>query len=66
MNKLQLPQAKLLYAVSELYRKRRIDETEKRMLKGTYQSIQKKSSLTTWRSLNFWSRMKMKDNFLTS
>ncbi len=66
MNKLQLPQAKLLYAVSELYRKRRIDETEKRMLKGTYRSIQKKSSLTTWRSLNFWSRMKMKDNFLTS
>jgi hypothetical protein len=35
MNKLQLPQAKLLYAVSEIYRKRRIDETEKRILKGT-------------------------------
>jgi len=27
MNKLQLPQAKLLYAVSEIYRKRQIDET---------------------------------------
>ena len=36
MNKLQLPQAKLLYAVSEIYRKRRIDETEKRILKGNY------------------------------
>lgn len=34
MNKLQLPQAKLLYAVSEIYRKRQIDETEKRILKG--------------------------------
>jgi hypothetical protein len=34
MNKLQLPQAKLLYAVGELYRKRIIDETEKRILKG--------------------------------
>ena len=35
MNKLQLPQSKLLYAISELYRQRRIDETEKRILKGT-------------------------------
>lgn len=34
MNKLQLPQAKLLFAVSELYRKRLINETEKRILKG--------------------------------
>ena len=34
MNKLQLPQAKLLYATGEAYRKRKIDETEKRMLKG--------------------------------
>lgn len=46
MNKLQLPQAKLLYAVSEIYRKRRIDETEKRILKGTPFSMQKRSSLT--------------------
>lgn len=36
MNKLQLPQAKLLYAVGEAYRKRMIDETEKRILKGIY------------------------------
>ena len=36
MNKLQLPQAKLLYAVGEAYRKRMIDETEKRILKGTH------------------------------
>jgi hypothetical protein len=42
MNKLQLPQAKLLYAVSEIYRKRRIDETEKRILKGTpHQNLEK-------------------------
>jgi hypothetical protein len=34
MNKLQLPQAKLLYATGEAYRKRKIDETEKRLLKG--------------------------------
>jgi hypothetical protein len=33
MNKLQLPQAKLLFAIAELYRKRQIDETEKRILK---------------------------------
>jgi hypothetical protein len=36
MNKLQLPQAKLFYAVSEAYRKRMIDETERRLLKGTH------------------------------
>lgn len=42
MNKLQLPQAKLLYAISELYRKRRIDETEKRMLKGKALPIQRR------------------------
>jgi hypothetical protein len=35
MNKLQLPQAKLFYAVGEAYRKRMIDETEKRILKGS-------------------------------
>ena len=35
MNKLQLPHAKLFYAVGEAYRKRLIDETEKRILKGT-------------------------------
>ena len=34
MNKLQLPQAKLFYAVGEAYRKRMIDETERRVLKG--------------------------------
>lgn len=35
MNKLQLPHAKLFYVVGEAYRKRLIDESEKRMLKGT-------------------------------
>lgn len=35
MNKLQLPHAKLFYAVGEAYRKRMIDETEKRILKGS-------------------------------
>lgn len=38
MNKLQLPQAKLLFAIAELYRKRQIDETEKRILKGKHLS----------------------------
>lgn len=60
MNKLQLPQAKLLYAVSEIYRKRRIDETEKRILKGTPTPIQRRSSLTMSRSTSFLSRTRRK------
>ena len=36
MNKLQLPHAKLFYVVGEAYRKRLIDETEKRILKGIW------------------------------
>ena len=36
MNKLQLPQAKLLWAVSQAYRQRKIDETQKRLLKGMW------------------------------
>lgn len=60
MNKLQLPQAKLLYAIAELYRKRRIDETEKRMLKGNLKLIQKRSSLTMSRFMNYWNKMKIK------
>jgi len=38
MNRLQLPQAKLLFVIAELYRKRQIDETEKRILKGKHLS----------------------------
>lgn len=60
MNKLQLPQAKLLYAVSEIYRKRRIDETEKRILKGTHPSTQRRSSLTMSKSTNCLSRIRRK------
>ena len=56
MNKMQLPQRKLLYAVSELYRLRRVDETEKRQLKGTPVPSQRRSSQTTWRSSSCWSR----------
>jgi len=64
MNKLQLPQAKLLYAVSELYRTRRIDETEKRVLKCICLSIQKKSLQITLRSMRSWSKTKqMKGSF---
>lgn len=44
MNKLQLPHAKLFYVVGEAYRKRLIDESEKRMLKGTLPPTQKRSS----------------------
>lgn len=34
MDKLNLPQAKLLYCVAELFRGRKIDETERTVLKG--------------------------------
>ncbi len=44
MNKLQLPQAKLFYIVGEAYRKRMIDETERRLLKGTKQSYKRKNN----------------------
>lgn len=60
MNKLQLPQAKLLYAVSEIYRKRRIDETEKRILKGNRPSTQKKSSPTMSKSTSCSNRTRRK------
>lgn len=64
MNKLQLPQAKLLYAVSELYRTRRIDETEKRILKCRNLFIQKKSSLIISKSIKSWISMsQIKLNF---
>lgn len=42
MNKLQLPQAKLFYIVGEAYRRRMIDETERRILKGTLESMLEK------------------------
>lgn len=50
MNKLQLPQAKLFYIVGEAYRKRMIDETERRLLKGTKQSYKRKNN--HWQCLN--------------
>ena len=62
MNKLQLPQAKLLYAVSEIYRKRKIDETEKRILKGISPPNQKRSSRTMWKSMSYSSKAKKKRN----
>ena len=65
MNKLQLPQAKLLYAVSEIYRKRRIDETEKRILKGIPPPTQKRSSRTMWKSMSCSSKTKKKRNSST-
>lgn len=66
MNKLQLPQAKLLYAVSEIYRKRRIDETEKRILKGTPRSTQKRSSPTMSKSTNCSNRTRRKPTSSTA
>lgn len=51
MNKLQLPQAKLLYAVGEAYRKRMIDETEKRILKGNYEKNCRKNNYRQRRNL---------------
>lgn len=35
MEKLNLPQAKLLYCVAELYKNKMIDESERTVLKGT-------------------------------
>lgn len=34
MDKLNLPQAKLLYCVADLYKARKIDESERTLLKG--------------------------------
>lgn len=53
MNKLQLPHAKLFYVVGEAYRKRLIDETEKRILKGICEVMQKRSLMITWKYLKF-------------
>lgn len=44
MNKLQLPQAKLFYIVGEAYRKRMIDETERRLLKGKTQDYRRENN----------------------
>ena len=35
MNRLQFPHAKLLYGVSKLYKTSRIDDNERKELKGT-------------------------------
>jgi hypothetical protein len=59
MNKLQLPQAKLFYVVGEAYRKRMIDETEKRLLKGIQRKTQKKLSQIMYKYSNVCNRVKL-------
>lgn len=41
MDKLQLPQAKLLYLIAEIYKAGQINETEKTRLKGKHYSLKK-------------------------
>lgn len=47
MDKLNLPQAKLLFCVAELFKGRKIDEAERTVLKGRVVVIQRESSAET-------------------
>ena len=39
MDQLQLPQAKLLYYISELYKTQQINDSQKTLIKGFYKKI---------------------------